>query len=382
MQREWSLQEQAIASVVEKRIEFGGQVYRPNSAQAFLEVKMCHSLPVLNTKRRGSPPATLANSFASARLQLVDFEHRLAFYLQGEKGVGDAITGTIADVEFADKAKAIELAAAGEAVPLRALLVLYRKAQRVEKTLSEIASGKISWRVSMECEYDLLQCSLWDGERFHEIGSKDSPLLAHIHPGGIDPINGKPTGLILGGQDGEVMFSGVALTKHPADKDCEIESVAASENVIVINPGWKSQEDWKQAVASDTRLAADDVAAYSGPDDEKLPENVKGKPKKAREQWVGVSNSTFNRARKDGHTVTEAEQMAFKMANGVMKRDMADEIVLDSEIAAKAWDTEDAPDGLFAYVPTEAKGKDGKKSLRKFPLASVEKKALDPAILR
>jgi hypothetical protein len=52
------------------------------------------------------------------------------------------------------------------------------------------------------------------------------------------------------------------------------------------------------------------------------------------------------------------------------------------EVAARAWDTEDAPDRYFAYVPAEAKGPGGKKSLRKFPLASVEKKDYDPAILR
>jgi hypothetical protein len=49
---------------------------------------------------------------------------------------------------------------------------------------------------------------------------------------------------------------------------------------------------------------------------------------------------------------------------------------------ASAWDTADAPDKFFAYVPAEASGPDGKKSLRKIPLASVEKKDLDPDIVR
>jgi hypothetical protein len=51
-------------------------------------------------------------------------------------------------------------------------------------------------------------------------------------------------------------------------------------------------------------------------------------------------------------------------------------------VAADAWRTEDAPDSLFAYVPEEARGAKGKKSLRKFPLASKGRKDLDPAILR
>lgn len=49
---------------------------------------------------------------------------------------------------------------------------------------------------------------------------------------------------------------------------------------------------------------------------------------------------------------------------------------------ADAWNTADAPDELFAVVPAEAKGPNGKKSLRKLPLASKQKRDLDPAIVR
>jgi hypothetical protein len=50
--------------------------------------------------------------------------------------------------------------------------------------------------------------------------------------------------------------------------------------------------------------------------------------------------------------------------------------------AADAWNTADAPDKFFAIVPDEAKGPNGKKSLRKIPLASIQKKDLDEAIIR
>jgi hypothetical protein len=45
--------------------------------------------------------------------------------------------------------------------------------------------------------------------------------------------------------------------------------------------------------------------------------------------------------------------------------------------AADAWDTQDAPDKYFAYVPS-----DGNPSDRKLPLASKQKKALDEAIVK
>jgi len=51
-------------------------------------------------------------------------------------------------------------------------------------------------------------------------------------------------------------------------------------------------------------------------------------------------------------------------------------------LAADAWNTADAPDKFFAYVPAEAKGPNGKKSLREIPLASLQKKDLDPDIVR
>jgi len=49
---------------------------------------------------------------------------------------------------------------------------------------------------------------------------------------------------------------------------------------------------------------------------------------------------------------------------------------------ADAWDTADAPDKYFAYVPESAKGPDGNKSERKIPLASIQKKDLDEDIIR
>ena len=56
--------------------------------------------------------------------------------------------------------------------------------------------------------------------------------------------------------------------------------------------------------------------------------------------------------------------------------------LFESLTCSEAWRGDDVPDELFAYVPAEARGKNGKKSLRKFPLASASRKGLDPAILR
>jgi hypothetical protein len=322
--REWSIFESSIASVVDRRIEFGGQVYRPNSSLAFLDVKMCHSLPILNSKKRGWTAATLANSFETAQNQLVDFEHRLAFYAQASDEQ-DRIIGTIAAVEYPDKKKAIALSEKGEAVPIRALLAMYRKAQNVDKTLKEIASD-IKWRVSMECEYAIDEAALWDGKKFHPYGKASDEMKALVHPSGVDRYDGKEISLILGGEDGNVLFSGIALTLHPADKSAEIESMAASEKVMVINCGWKNDNDRLQAVASNAVLPMEeqDFAIYGGPSDEKLPANVKKMDSKKRSQWVGVWNSAYKKAKKEGMSDTKAESAAFRTANGVLKNASAE----------------------------------------------------------
>jgi len=63
---------------------------------------------------------------------------------------------------------------------------------------------------------------------------------------------------------------------------------------------------------------------------------------------------------------------------------LTNENPLNSQLykAADAWNTADAPDKFFAYVPESAKGPDGNKSERKIPLASVQKKDLDEDIVR
>lgn len=84
-------------------------------------------------------------------------------------------------------------------------------------------------------------------------------------------------------------------------------------------------------------------------------------------------------AASDGHAAPNPARMLVTLGWDEWKQQVASE---KQETGARAWNTQDAPDRYFAYVPAEARGADGKKSLRKLPLASVEKKGLDPAILR
>lgn len=74
---------------------------------------------------------------------------------------------------------------------------------------------------------------------------------------------------------------------------------------------------------------------YSGPDDEKLPANVKKMPSKKRRQWVHVWNGAFDTCmKKDGAKKDECESSAFAQANGVAK-----ENAVSLQFFLDAWET-------------------------------------------
>lgn len=67
---------------------------------------------------------------------------------------------------------------------------------------------------------------------------------------------------------------------------------------------------------------------YSGPNDPKLPENVKDKPVKQRRRWVSVFNSAWDRCQKEGGK--NCEGVAFRQANGVaFKESDMSSVVID-----------------------------------------------------
>lgn len=249
--REWATFQNATATAVEKSIEFAGRTWKPNRKLAYVTASFCHSLPLFNSKRRAFSAATLANSFQSAVMQMFDFEHRLEFY----GAESDEICGAIAAAEYPDKDKALEMQAAGEAVPMKILFAIWRKAAGVEQALEEMASDKSPWRVSMECEFPWASCALWDGKEYHPWAELSADERSLVKPNTVEKLNGKPAVLVMGGEDSSVLFTGGALTKWPADKSADIESFAASDSQLwrpnyAFNTGWKSREDWMDAVAS------------------------------------------------------------------------------------------------------------------------------------
>jgi len=57
-------------------------------------------------------------------------------------------------------------------------------------------------------------------------------------------------------------------------------------------------------------------------DDSELPEYVKKFSRKIRSMWRQVFNKTYNKILKDGGSVKSAEAKAFRMANGIVNKNM------------------------------------------------------------
>jgi hypothetical protein len=60
---------------------------------------------------------------------------------------------------------------------------------------------------------------------------------------------------------------------------------------------------------------------YSGENDQGLPANVKSMAKKDRRQWVHIFNSVLSSCLEKGEKMEECETLAFKEANGVLKKE-------------------------------------------------------------
>ena len=240
--RETSAWADATAEVVTEKIRFNGRDYEPDMHRAYIVTEVCHSLPSVNLKKRAFSVQTLLNSYASMRHQLGDFGHRLVYY-GAER---DEIGGAVVDVEFPSKKDALAAAAKGEAVPVRLLAVVWKKAEGVADMLTEIAKNEVKWCTSMECAYNLAASALWDGEKYLPWPELSEEMQSLVEAGTVRAMDGKEYALAMGGEDGEVKFGGFGFTPIPADPDADILEAAAS---VEINAGWKSAHDWQQAVA-------------------------------------------------------------------------------------------------------------------------------------
>lgn len=210
-----------------KKITFNGTEYASDNQKVYVRAKFCHSFPFANVKGRSFHPATLANSYETARHHLFDFDHTLTYYGQEQ----NEICGAIIDTYFPSKVDALAAMNKGDSIAMEVLFVLWRKVEDVQTVVEELNSDKNEWATSMECEYIPAESAFaHDGNIIPVLEAPDE-MLECVGPYSISHYEGKPLTLLMGGVDGEVLFSGGALTKMPADGNAKVIDSTANRSI-------------------------------------------------------------------------------------------------------------------------------------------------------
>lgn len=189
-----------------------------NQNVIYAPVRMCHTLPFINKRRRCFTLKTLRRSVDLVGDNLINFDHEIS-----DNGIGsdqERICGHL---------KGAKLGNADDdgKYPLYALSALYTRHPEVKEMAKEHLSGDV-WSVSMECGHNVLKSHFYYEGEFIPFKEAASDMLRCIKAQTINPYRGKELALAVGGEDGLVNFWGMALTKSPADENGNILSLFAA----------------------------------------------------------------------------------------------------------------------------------------------------------
>lgn len=220
---------------------------------SFVEFYLSHAFPVITVDGIGIHPQVVANSFRSLLWKVFNLGHIIRSY-DPDEHARDRIIGTIIGVDFPAlpvgsngwKVQGSRSAAPG----IRAVAVMHKQAEGVDKILGQHQSGRRKWTVSRENDYYLedsgfLLKSLetpWarsTPEDLAKLGYSYCPcieapdeLLECYDPkqGKIRrQLNGAPVVLLLGGLNGSVQFKGTGLTPLGKEAEAEVGQMLASD---------------------------------------------------------------------------------------------------------------------------------------------------------
>ncbi len=129
-----------------------------------------------------------------------------------------------------------------EGMPLFGLACLHKRAKGVERILAEHKANGGMWATSVEILFPWSSAAfLVNGEMIAAIDAPDDLLSAVQESWANSDLpnlryKGHPVHLIGGGEDGEVLIAGSALTTFPADSGADILQMAASLDSIEEDP--------------------------------------------------------------------------------------------------------------------------------------------------
>lgn len=195
-----------------------------NKNSFYLPIKMCHTLPYVNKRKRGITYSTAKRSIDSVRGSIVDMEHEMS-----DLGTGsDTICGYVVDCNIADIGEFEDSKSPLEPVPVLSLLALHKRSQHAGDIVRGFKSGE-DYYTSMECNHNFSEGCFKVGDDFIPVQEAEEDLLRCFDNNTIHSYKGKDTSFILGGLDGVVSFDGIAITKTPADANAAILNVYAMD---------------------------------------------------------------------------------------------------------------------------------------------------------
>jgi hypothetical protein len=208
--------------IIDKPQFIGSDIANPTLTLAYFSLKMCHSLPSINSKGRCFSYKTLKNSYMSIPHNLVDDSHIMK-HLGAEE---DRILGHIISVKFEDLAEAVSVPE--NPMPVRIYGVLYKQLAKVQAIIKAHDLQLAKYCSSMEVLYDPNESAFYYDGKFISMSEATADMKKCLTADRVYDYKGKPMGYALGGENGEVYFSGTAITLHPADKEAELEALVAS----------------------------------------------------------------------------------------------------------------------------------------------------------
>lgn len=248
----------AVQFCADGAIEIGGQRLLADETKSYVEFRLSHGFPVTTSDRTCIHPVTVRNSFQSMLHQVFNLGHIMRAYNPDEHA-RDRMLGSIVGVEFTGPSHG-GIRVQGErakAPGIRAVAVMHKLAEGVDRILGGHQSGKRRWTVSMENMFSLLDCSFLVRDEKSELASEfttpeDLLELGWTHvPFSAAPeklmdcFDGKKVAiksawgrrevlLLIGGLGAKIHYQGVGLTPLGKEPEAEVLSMMAS--------GWAGAE--------------------------------------------------------------------------------------------------------------------------------------------
>lgn len=250
-----------VAFCAKDAIQCGGATFTPDETKSYVEFRLSHGYPVTTSDLTCLHPNTVRNSYASMLHQVFNLGHIMKSYNPDEHA-RDRMLGSVVGVEFngphAGTRTSITLQGERTKAPgIRAVAVMHKQAEGVDRILGGHQSGRRKWTVSMENMFSMDSSGFLVRDEQQELsGEFATPTdltelgwtyvpctsapekLAECFDENRVKIKAKwgkrDVLLMIGGLNGKIHYQGVGLTPLGKEPEAEVTAMMAS--------GWSGSE--------------------------------------------------------------------------------------------------------------------------------------------